>query len=105
MIRRIVFAGIVLPISAGMAFADPRCDVPLADWQPREALQRKLEADGWTQPKIRSDDGCYKAIGRDGRGEIVRGRFDPATLERLEGDGRGDRGGHGRHGRHGGEDD
>ncbi|TBW33813.1 PepSY domain-containing protein [Siculibacillus lacustris] len=92
-------------MSAGAGLAEPRCDVPLADWQPREALQKKLEADGWTAAKIRSDDGCYKAIGRDGRGEIVKGRFDPATLERLEDDGRDDHGGHGRHGRRWGADD
>ena len=40
--------------------ADEACSAPLADWQPRQALQTKLEAEGWTVLSIRSDDGCYK---------------------------------------------
>jgi hypothetical protein len=55
--------------------------VPLSDWQPRAALQRKLEAEGWTVLKIRSDDGCYKVLARDGRGATLKAKFDPATLE------------------------
>ncbi|MFG1465920.1 PepSY domain-containing protein [Xanthobacter sp. DSM 24535] len=35
--------------------ADRDCRVPLADWQPREALQKKLEAEGWTVMSIRTD--------------------------------------------------
>lgn len=88
-------AVLVLATTLGIlpAAADRYCSVPLSDWQPREALQRKLEAEGWTVLKIRSDDGCYKVLARDGRGDTVKAKFDPATLERV---GR-DRDHHGRH--------
>ncbi len=82
--------------------ADDRCAVPLADWQPREALKAKLEGAGWSVLKIRADDGCYKVLAVDPDGRTVKSRFDPATLERVEGRGHD---GHGhRHGRDG-EDD
>ena len=84
---------------AAIVRADERCAVPLADWQPREALKARLERDGWSVVKIRADDGCYKvlAIGPDGVRQKTR--FDPATLERVGHDE------HDRHGRHGGHDD
>lgn len=97
-------AVLVLSLVATPAFADDRCDVPLGAWQPREALQKKLESEGWAVSRIRTDDGCYKAYGRDAQGALVKGRFDPATLERLDGGHRDDhRGDHG--GGHHGEDD
>jgi peptidase YpeB-like protein len=34
-------------LGAGSALASPRCNVPMANWQPREALQKKVEAEGW----------------------------------------------------------
>ena len=40
--------------------AGPHCRVPLGEWQPREALQAKLEQPGWMVVSIRVDDGCYK---------------------------------------------
>ena len=80
--------------------ADDRCAVPLADWQPREALIARLEQAGWKVVKLRADDGCYKVMAIDRDGRTVKARFDPATLERVEG------GSHGEHGRHGhGHDD
>lgn len=82
------------------ALADRACTAPLSDWQPREALVKKLQAEGWTIYSIRSDDGCYKVKATNARGERVRAKFDPATLDRLpsrhgsgeDGDGDGDRG-------------
>lgn len=69
--------------------ADDRCAVPLADWQPREALIAALEGMGWTVLRVRADDGCYKVTATDRDGRPVKARFDPATLQRLEGDGHG----------------
>ncbi len=85
-------------LAATVAAADDRCAVPLADWQPKAALQSRLEAAGWTIARIRSDDGCYEVRGRDASGRTIKARFDPATLDRVPG-----RGGH--RGRHGGGDD
>lgn len=89
-----LFALLALCALPSVALADEdRCAVPLADWQPREALKAKLEQAGWTVLKIRADDGCYKVLAVDPEGNTRKGRFDPATLDRVEG------GGHGRHGR------
>lgn len=63
------------------AVADPVCDAPLADWRPRQALQAKLEADGWTVIAIRVDDGCYKVRATNARGERLEAKFDPASLD------------------------
>src|SRR5271166_1272998 len=63
------------------AAAEQRSKAPLADWQPREALQKKLEAEGWTVLSIRSDDGCYKVKAINDRGERLEGKYDPASLE------------------------
>jgi hypothetical protein len=81
----------LLGAAAGVAVADDRCAVPLADWQPKSALQAKLEGEGWTILRIRSDDGCYKVVARDAGGRTIKARFDPATLARVPG-------GRGRHG-------
>ena len=74
------------------AVAGPRCRVPLGDWQPREALQARLQQQGWTVLAIRTDDGCYKVRARKDGGERLEGKFDPATLEPVER--RGGRGDH-----------
>jgi hypothetical protein len=82
------------------ALAQHHCRVPLGDWQPREALQAKLEQQGWTVLGIRADDGCYKVRARDANGERLEGKFDPATLEPVA-----RRGGHDRHDRQDGHED
>lgn len=88
-----------LALGAGPAAADSSCRVPLADWQPREALQRKLEADGWRVERIRAHDGCYRVRAVNAAGERLEARFDPATLAML-----GRKGG-GREHRHDDDDD
>ena len=72
---------------AGNALAAQKCNVPMADWQPREALQLKLEGDGWKVRSIKSEDGCYevravndsdvpiKAVYTQATGELVRARL------------------------------
>ena len=44
--------------------ADDDCFVPMADWQPREAV-RAGRGEGWTVRRIKIDDGCYEIDGRD----------------------------------------
>lgn len=70
-------------LTAGPAAADRDCNVPLADWQPRDVLQKKLEAEGWTVLSIRSDDGCYKVRATNARGDRLKAKYDPASLERI----------------------
>jgi hypothetical protein len=39
-------------ILAGAALADDDCFVPMADWQPRDAVARLAEDNGWTMRRI-----------------------------------------------------
>ncbi len=71
--------------AAGMALADDDdCRVPMADWQPREAVQQMAEAQGWTVRRIKTDDGCYKIKGRDATGREIEVKVDPATLAVID---------------------
>ncbi|WP_322988336.1 PepSY domain-containing protein [Hoeflea sp.] len=70
---------------AGIALADDDdCRVPMADWQPREAVQKMAEAQGWTVRRIKADDGCYEIDGRDAQGREIEVKVDPATLAIVE---------------------
>jgi hypothetical protein len=66
--------------SAGPAIADEDCSVPMTDWQPRDAVQRMAEKQGWTVRRIKIDDGCYEIDGLDAQGRPVEATVDPATL-------------------------
>lgn len=66
---------------AGSAAASDLCSVPEAEWQTKEALQAKLEAEGWTVKTIKVDDGCYEAYGRDQAGKKQEVYFNPKTFE------------------------
>lgn len=65
------------------AWASPRCHVSMADWQPRQALEDKLKAEGWTIRRIKSDDGCYKVYGTRSDGQRVKAVFAPDTLSLI----------------------
>lgn len=82
-VRNILAGLVVAGLAATPAAAEHDCNVPLADWQPREALQKKLEAEGWTVLSIRSDDGCYKVRATNPQGARMKTKFDPARLERV----------------------
>lgn len=70
---------------AGMARAgDDECFVPMADWQPRESVQKMAEAQGWIVRRIKTDDGCYEIKGRDASGRGIEVKVDPATLAVVE---------------------
>ena len=75
----------------GGAHADRDCEVSLADWQPREALVSKLEAEGWRNIAIRIEDGCYLVHAVNAAGERLHGKFDPAGLNQVS-NGRGHHG-------------
>jgi hypothetical protein len=76
----------LLTIPAGAALAAEKCDVPVADWQPREALETKLKSDGWEVRSIKTEDGCYEAYAIDAKGEKVEAYFNPKTFERVGGE-------------------
>jgi len=72
------------PLGTGSALASPRCNVPMANWQPREALPKKVEADGWRVTRIKTDDGCYEVYATNEQGQRYEGKFDPGTLNALK---------------------
>lgn len=69
--------------SAALADSD-RCNVPMAEWQPVEALQQKLEADGWKVRRIKTDDGCYEAYAVDDKGRRVEAYFNPKSFDLVK---------------------
>lgn len=71
-------------LGAGTAAAGERCDVPMADWQPREALQQKLAAEGWQVKRIKTDDGCYEVKAVDPQGRRIEAKFDPRSLATVK---------------------
>ncbi|MCB1312824.1 MAG: PepSY domain-containing protein [Sedimentitalea sp.] len=71
-------------LPAGAASADDDCFVPMADWQPRDAVQRLAEENGWTVRRIKIDDGCYEIDGSDADGRGIEVTLHPATLEVIE---------------------
>ncbi len=71
-------------LPAGMALADDNCFVPMADWQPREAVARFATAQGWDVRRIRIDDGCYEIDGRDAQGRAIEVKLHPGTLQIVE---------------------
>jgi hypothetical protein len=74
----------MLGSSAVLASDDDYCNVPVADWQPREALQKKLEGDGWKVRRIKSDDGCYEVYAIDDQGRRIEAAYNPKTFEMMK---------------------
>jgi len=70
---------------SGTALAhDDDCTVPMAQWQPRDAVQRMAEAQGWTVARNKIDDGCYEIDGRDAEVRENEVKVDPGTLAIVE---------------------
>jgi hypothetical protein len=83
--RNVAAAVIALcALGAGSVLAGPRCNVPMADWQPRDALRKKVEAEGWKVTRIKTDDGCYEVHATNDQGQRYEGKFDPGTLKALK---------------------
>ena len=76
--------GLLALLPAGAALADDDCFVPMADWQPREAVARLAEQNGWTVRRIKIDDGCYEIDGSDAAGRSIEVTVHPATLQVIE---------------------
>lgn len=71
--------------ATGLARADEDdCTVPMAQWQPREAVQRVAEEQGVSVRRIKIDDGCYQINGRDASGREVEIKLNPHTLEVID---------------------
>ena len=91
--RRILLAALIA-IPAGTALADDDCFVPMADWQPRDAVVAKAAENGWTVRRIKIDDGCYEIKGTDAEGRRIEVKLHPQTLDVVEYEVEGFRRGH-----------
>ncbi len=70
---------------AGAAFADDDdCFVPMAEWQPRDAVTQLASDNGWSVRRIKIDDGCYEIDGRDATGRQIEVTIHPQTLQVIE---------------------
>ncbi len=74
----------VIAAPASVALADDDCFAPMADWQPRAALEQLAIDNGWIMRRIKIDDGCYEIKGTDGEGREIEVKVHPATLAVLE---------------------
>ena len=63
--------------------AEMGCNAPMDQWQKPDALQTKLESQGWKVKQIKTEDGCYEVYALDENGKRVETLFDPATLEAV----------------------
>lgn len=77
-------AALLLVAVSGSALASKHCNVPLAEWQPREVLQQKVEAEGWKVTRIKTDDGCYKVRAVNDKGDKYEVKMDPGTLKIIK---------------------
>ncbi|MGO4907341.1 PepSY domain-containing protein [Pseudorhodobacter sp. W20_MBD10_FR17] len=71
-------------LASEVAQADTRCAVPMTDWQPRDAVARMAEQNGWKVRRIKIDDGCYEIIGSDAKGRKLEVKVHPGTLAVVE---------------------
>ncbi|HVK32246.1 MAG TPA: PepSY domain-containing protein [Burkholderiaceae bacterium] len=71
--------------AAGAAHATGDCPIrdagPKADWQAKEALEKKLVGAGWKVRRIKVDGQCYEVYGTDTAGKRVEAYFHPKTLD------------------------
>lgn len=84
MTKSLTILGFLAVFPASAALADDDCFVPMADWQPRDAVARLADENGWTVRRIKVDDGCYEIDGRDAEGRLIEVTVHPATLAVIE---------------------
>jgi hypothetical protein len=63
------------------AHADDDCETPMAEWQPRAAVEQLAQRSGWQIHTLKIDDGCYELKGRDAEGYRFKAKLDPGTLD------------------------
>ena len=77
----IALALIALPLLAGGALAAETCTAPDGTAaQSEQALQQKLEGEGWQVEQIKLENGCYQVTAAKADGTRLDSEFDPATL-------------------------
>ena len=82
---KFLMLGIILVLVPSLSYATGKmtCDSDESEWQPREALEAKLKAEGWKVRKSKVDGGCYEVYGTTPEDQRVEAYFDPVTFEKL----------------------
>lgn len=81
----VLIAALVLSsLPPGAVMADDDCRVPMANWQPREAVEQMAKTHSWIVHRIKIDDGCYEINGEDGNGRAIKVKVDPGSLAVLQ---------------------
>ena len=81
MSKTLTILTVLAALYAGSVRAEDDCFVPMANWQPREAIARMAAEKGWKVRRIKIDDGCYQIDGRTHSGRRVEVTVHPATLQ------------------------
>ncbi len=82
--KTLTILSFLLLLPAAAARAEDDCFVPMAEWQPRDAVARLAEENGWSVRRIKIDDGCYEIDGRDAEGRRIEVTVHPKTLDVIE---------------------
>lgn len=77
---RLLTAALFLLCAPAALAEDNDCRVPMADWQPRDAVMQLAADNGWSIYRIKTDDGCYQIKARDAQGRPIEVTLDPASL-------------------------
>ena len=73
-----------LPADLGApAFAAGCSKAPTAQWQTKESLQTKLEAEGLKVKRIKTEKGCYEVYAIDKAGKKVNVAYNAETLAKV----------------------
>ncbi|MFM9917778.1 MAG: PepSY domain-containing protein [Rhizobacter sp.] len=76
---------LLLTIGGAATAGTDKCNAgPKDQWQPLEALEKRLRSEGWTIMKSKIDSGCYKILGKRDKGQHLKAYFNPKTLEILK---------------------
>ena len=80
MVTFLSIAAVLIAAGAAVARGRDDCNVPMADWQPREKVAAAVAEMGWIVRRIKIDDGCYEVIGTTADGRSVEAHVHPASL-------------------------
>lgn len=77
-------AVVIALTTSGAALASDDCRRPMAEWQSRDTVTARVTELGIATERLRIDDGCYEIRGRDGDGNQIGLKIEPASLAILK---------------------
>jgi len=83
MFRTVSIAAVAALLAAPVFAGDSCTTAPSSQWQSTGALKSKLEAQGLTVRRIKTEGGCYEAYAVDKDGKQVNAAYNAKTLEKV----------------------